>query len=88
MFSSLITKHINNRQKDSVHAVGLHDVTATVGKTPLAKSENLPTPKNYSMYTLNSVVGKVLLVTELPNVVGAYKILQNFKKCLKIPEFY
>jgi len=33
MFSSLITKHISNRQNYSVRTIGLHDVTATVGRT-------------------------------------------------------
>jgi len=39
MFSGLITIHINNRQINSVYVIGLHvhDVTATVGKTPLCK---------------------------------------------------
>ena len=39
MFSSLITKHINNRQKNPVHVIGIpvHVVTATVDKTPLCK---------------------------------------------------
>jgi len=51
MFASLIIKHINNRQKNSVHVISLHDVTAAVGKTPLCKTcENLPTQKSYSMY--------------------------------------
>jgi len=37
MFSSLITKHINNRQKNAVHVIGQHDAIAAMDKTPLCK---------------------------------------------------
>ena len=41
MFSSLVTKRINNRH-NSVHVTGLRDVTATVGETPLCRISGLP----------------------------------------------
>ena len=52
MLSSLITKHINNRQKNSFHVIGLNDVTATVGKTLLCKIWKSADAKKIAMYTL------------------------------------
>ena len=77
MFSSLITKRINNLQKNSVHVIGLHDVTATVDKTPLCKIwKSLPTQK--VTLHLNSVV---LNLTEF------YWILKNILKFMNFTEF-
>jgi len=54
MFSSLITKHISNCQKNSVHS--LHDVTATVGKTPLCKILKSADAKKLFYVHLNNVI--------------------------------
>ena len=46
MFSSLITKRSSNPPKNSVHVIGLQDVTATVDKTPLCKIWKSADPNN------------------------------------------
>jgi len=74
VFSSLITKRISNRQKNSVHVIGLHDVTATVGKTPLCKIWKSADAK------------KVILCTVHPNNVVLNST--EFLKYPKIHEFY
>jgi len=65
-------KHISNRQKNSVHVIGLHDVTATMDKTPFCK-------------IWKSADAKKLFYVHPRNVVLNFT---NFKKYLKIHEFY
>jgi len=50
MFATLITKHINNRQKNSVHVKVYMTSLPLWVKRRCAKPENLPTQKSYSMY--------------------------------------
>jgi len=52
MFSSLIKKHLKN----SVHLIGLHDVTATVDKTPLCKIRSADAQKIFYVYPNNVVL--------------------------------
>jgi len=63
---TLLHSHRNTQQWQ------VHDVTATVGKTSgCSKSQNLPTHKSYSMYTLSMW----------------YWILMKFKNVLKFMKY-
>ena len=55
MFSSLI-KNISIIAKNSVHLIGLHDVTATVDKTPLCKIRKSADAQKIFYVYRNSVV--------------------------------
>ena len=62
----------------SVHVIGLHDVTATVGKTPLCKIWKSADPKKLLYIHLNNAV---LYFTEFKkNILKFIRILLNFKR--------
>jgi len=78
MFSSLITKHINDRRKNSFHVIGLHDITAMWVKRRCAKFENLPTQKSYPMYTLTVRYCILLNFTEFLKTISKFMNFAEF----------